>query len=357
MAAYTTIDDPELYFQIKLYTGNGGTQSITLDGSENMQPDWVWFKNRSSVNKHRLFDSVRGVGKNLVSNNNGAEIDAGTGTDGQLRTFDSNGFSVGSDGSVNTNNENIVAWNWKAGTSFSNDASSTSVGSIDSAGTVSTEAGFSIIQFSGTGSLGTVAHGLGAIPNVIFFKRLDANGAWASYHETLGATKYMRLDSSSGQITASDEFNDTEPTSTVFTVQTDGGVNASGTDNMIAYCFTNISGYSKFGGYTGNNSSDGTFVHTGFKPAWLMVKKYSDTNHWIIWDNKRSTKNGANIIDKKLYANLNYAENGAEDVSFVSNGFKFHTNTGDWNEAQSYIYLAFAESPFVNSNGIPNNAE
>ena len=350
MATYTTIDDPTEYFNTVLRSGlYGGSDTAFTVG---FQPDWIWDKRRSDTSVHALFDSVRGFGasgKVIYSNTNGGQAD-----NALIKSVNSTGFTITAS---SDNTGTLVDWCWKAGTSFSNDASSTSVGSIDSAGTVSTEAGFSIIQFSGTGSLGTVAHGLGAIPNVIFFKRLDANGAWASYHETLGATKYMRLDSDSAQITASDEFNDTAPTSSVFTVQTDGGVNASGTDNMIAYCFTNISGYSKFGGYTGNNSSDGTFVHTGFKPAWLMVKKYSDTNHWIIWDNKRSTKNGANIIDKKLYANLNYAENGAEDVSFVSNGFKFHTNTGDWNEAQSYIYLAFAESPFVNSNGIPNNAE
>ena len=168
--AYTTIDNPELYFQVKTYVGNNTARSITLDGSENMQPDWVWFKNRSSTQNHRLFDSVRGAGKNLVSNNNGAEINAGTGTGGQLRTFDSNGFSIGDDNSVNKNSENIVAWNWKAGTSFTNDASSTGVGSIDSAGSVSTDAGFSIVSWTGTGSAGTIKHGLSTVPKMIIVK-------------------------------------------------------------------------------------------------------------------------------------------------------------------------------------------
>jgi len=193
---------------------------------------------------------------------------------------------------------------------------------------------------------------------IIVKNRADSTNWFVYHHRNTSAPAtdvlYLNLDNA----TADDNgpWNDVAPTSTVFTVGGDNGTNGNG-DAMIAYCFAEKQGYSKFGAYRGNNSSNGPFVHTGFKPAWLMVKKYSDTNHWIIWDNKRSTKSGANIIDKKLYANLDNAENGADDVSFLSQGFKFHTNTGDWNEAQDYIYMAFADSPFVNSNGVPNNAE
>ena len=315
--SYTNgLDNPELYFQAKIYTGNGGTQSITLDGSENMQPDWVWIKRRNSAGGHMLTDVIRGVTKTIITNENSAE-----------QTF-SNGL-----------------------TAFGSD------GFIDSAGSVSTTAGFSIIRFSGTGSLGTVAHGLGAVPHAIFFKRLDANGAWASYHKPLGATVYMRLDSSSAKITASDEFNDTEPTSTVFTVDTDGGVNASGTDNMIAYCMTPIKGYSKFSSFVGNGNSDGTFIYTGFKPAFVLYKCSSDNfTNWQIHDSARSP---SNLSVNRLNPNDSSVElsTTADSFDLLSNGFKARgTASNSNNSGSSFIYMAFAESPFVTSTGIPTTA-
>ena len=352
--AYTSIDNPELYFQIKLYTGNGSSRSITFDGDEDMQPDWSWFKARSEAYNHALFDSVRGTTKLIRSNQNTAEETHST----TLTAFNSDGFSLGGgDAFTNANTVTYASWHWKAGTSFSNDASATSVGSIDSAGSISTTAGFSIIQFSGTGSQGTVAHGLNAVPHVIFFKRLDTTGAWASYHKPIGATKYLRLDTNSAEITASDEFNDTDPTSTVFTVDTDGGVNASGTDNMIAYCFSPIKGYSKFGSYTGNGNADGTFVYTGFKPAWILTKCTDTARNWNIRDNK---VNPFNVTEAFLEANGSTAEQtdpGYSSIDILSNGFKHRGVGGDTNvSGDGYIFMAFAESPFVNSNGIPNNA-
>ena len=352
--AYTNIDNPELYFQCKTYTANNGTQSITFDGSEDMQPDWSWIKCRSQAYNHALFDSVRGTTKLIRSNQNTAE-ETHSGT---LSAFNSDGFSLnGNDAFTNNGSETYVSWNWKAGTSFSNDASATSVGSIDSAGSVSTTAGFSIIRFGGTGSLGTVAHGLGAVPHAIFFKRLDTTGAWASYHKPLGATKYMRLDSNSIQITASDEFNDTEPTSTVFTVDTDGGVNASGTNNMIAYCLAPIKGYSSFKSYKGNGSSDGTFVYTGFKPAWIMIKKATGSaNNWYMMDNKRTPHN---VSVKYILADTSAVEEtgSGQERDFLSNGFKIrNSNNGLNTSGETYIYLAFAESPLVNSKGVPTTA-
>jgi hypothetical protein len=348
MATYTTIDDPTEYFNTVLRSGlYGGSDTAFTVG---FQPDWIWDKRRSDTSVHALFDSVRGFGasgKVIYSNTNGGQAD-----NALIKSVNSTGFTITAS---SDNTGTLVDWCWKAGTSFSNDASSTSVGSIDSAGTVSTEAGFSIIQFSGTGSLGTVAHGLGAIPNVIFFKRLDANGAWASYHETLGATKYMRLDSSSGQITASDEFNDTEPTSTVFTVQTDGGVNASGTDNMIAYCFAEKQGYSKFSSYTGNGNADGTFVYTGFRPAWVLCKTSSiNGEDWIVSDNKRNLFNETTTA---LFPNSASGDQSSNSIDMLSNGFKMRT-TGTYRNQSgvTYIYMAFAEAPLVNSNGVPNNA-
>ena len=349
--AYTTVDNPELYFQTKTYTGTGSSHAITLDGSENMQPDFVWTKDREANSSHDLYDSVRGVGKRIRSDSNGGQA---TNSD-MLSAFNTNGFTVGTQDGVQYSTNNGVAWCWRMGTSFSNDASATSVGTIDSSGTINTTAGQSIIKFSGTGSQGTVAHGLGAVPNVIFFKRLDANGAWASYHKSLGATKYMRLDSTSAEITASDEFNDTVPTSTVFTVDTDGGVNASGTDNMITYCFSEVKGYSKFGSYTGNGNADGPFVYTGFKPAFVIQKRTDSSSNWTMVDNKRDVHN---IVNTQVIANGSGAEFSENVFDFLSNGFKIKAVHGGYLNASggSYIYLAFAESPFVNSNGIPNNA-
>ena len=184
--AYSSISKPSLHFNTKLYTGNGSTQSITGVG---FQPDWVWFKNRSSSQNHRLFDAVRGAGKNLVSNNTGAEINAGTGTSGQLRTFDSDGFSVGSDGSVNNNGENIASWNWKANSS----GSSNSDGSVTSTVSANTTAGFSIVKWTGTGATATVGHGLGVKPSMIIIKNTGATENWVVYHGSLGAEKNIKL--------------------------------------------------------------------------------------------------------------------------------------------------------------------
>jgi len=347
--AYTDIDKPSDNFSATLYTGNATARTIATGH----QSDWVWLKRRDGTAGHRIADSVRGATKLIYSDSNTSEQ-----TDAKSITgFVSTGFTLGDDANgydVNTNTNTMVAWSWKAGTSFTNDASSTGIGSIDSAGSVSTTAGFSIIRFSGTGSQGTVAHGLGAVPHAIFFKRLDANGAWASYHKPLGATKYMRLDSTSAQITASDEFNDTEPTSTVFTVDTDGGVNASGTNNMIAYCFAEKQGYSKFGSYIGNGNADGAFIYTGQKSAFIMLKNTTRAASWLMFDNKRL---GYNVDNNEVVANTAAAEETYDHIDFLSNGFKMRANGTSTNlNGDIYIYMAFAENPFVTSGGVPATA-
>ena len=347
--AYTDIDKPSDNFSATLYTGNATARTIATGH----QSDWVWLKRRDGTAGHRIADSVRGATKLIYSDSNTSEQ-----TDAKSITgFVSTGFTLGDDANgydVNTNTNTMVAWSWKAGTSFTNDASSTGIGSIDSAGSVSTTAGFSIIRFSGTGSQGTVAHGLGAVPHAIFFKRLDANGAWASYHKPLGATKYMRLDSNSAQITASDEFNDTEPTSTVFTVDTDGGVNASGTNNMIAYCFAEKQGYSKFGSYIGNGNADGAFIYTGQKSAFIMLKNTTRAASWLMFDNKRL---GYNVDNNEVVANTSAAEETYDQLDILSNGFKMRANGTSTNlNGDIYIYMAFAENPFVTSGGVPATA-
>ena len=347
--AYTTIDNPELYFQTKLYTGNDGTNAITLDGSENMQPDWVWIKSRNHTYSHSLFDSVRGIKKELNSNATTAEENEND----MLQLFNSDGFTLGSAGGVNNSSYNYASWNWKAGGS----ASSNSNGSITSSVSADTTAGFSIVSYTGTGSAATVGHGLSAVPKMFMVKRRDSSGSWQVYHGTQGATKFLVLNQTGGVQTASSRWNNTEPTSSVFTVNTDPDVNGSSA-TYIAYCFAEKKGYSKFGSYTGNGNADGPFVYTGFKPAWVMFKPAGESADWTIVDNKRNTFNV--VKDKTLNANLSSAEHdGSMDTDFLSNGFKIRNANTDNNSsnAPGIIYMAFAESPFVTgASAIPTTA-
>ena len=342
--AYTTINKSTNYFNTKLYIGNGSA-GLAQTGV-GFQPDLVWFKNRSVAASNNLIDAVRGSSKVLLSDSTTSQI---TDTN-RLQSFDSDGFTVGSNVHENGSGNNIVAWNWKANGA----GSSNTDGSITATVSANTTAGFSIIKYTGTGANATVGHGLGVAPNVVITKNLNTATNYPVLHTsyTGGAGALNEDTAFSGSF--SGYFN-AVPTSSVVNIGTTDGANKSG-DDIIMYAFAEKTGYSKFGSYDGNNNVDGPFIYTGFKPAWVMVKKYSSTNHWIIWDNKRSTPiDGANIINKKLYANLSNAENGADDISFLSNGFKFHTITGDWNESQSYIYMAFGQS-LVGSNNVPCTA-
>ena len=345
--AYTTIDKPTDYFNTKLYTGNASTNAITGVG---FQPDWVWLKNRSSAYHHRLFDSVRGTTKNLSSNRTDAES-----TESGLTSFDSDGFTLGSDGGANNNTDNYVSWNWLAGGS----ASSNSNGSITSSVSANQTAGFSIVSYTGTGSAATVGHGLGSELACYIIKQRDSTGGWIVYHKgntSSPETDYLRLDKTDATVDDA-IFNDTAPTSSVFSIGTNAPVNTS-SGTYVAYCFAEKKGYSKFGSYTGNGNADGTFVYTGFKPAWIMIKESSHAaNSWHIRDNKRST---FNVVNDSIYANSNIAEvtnNSALNTDFLSNGFKLRNNdTNDNGSGRTYIYMAFAESPFVSSGGIPTTA-
>ena len=354
--AYTTIDNPELYFQTKLYTGDGNsTLAITFDGSENMQPDWVWIKCRTITHNHVLSDVVRSATKVLGSNLTSTE---GTQTTG-LKSFDTNGFTLGNWDNVNDASDPFVSWNWKAGTSFTNDASSTGVGSIDSAGSVNQDAGFSIIGYSGDTSdaPSTVAHGLSQKPEMMFIKRRTSTGQWIVYNKTIGATHNLHLDSTDASSAYQYFFNNTEPTSSVFTVGDDGESNKTGS-NYIAYCFHSVQGYSKIGGsYVGNGNVNGNYIHLGFKPALIILKGASgsgSTENWSMYDNKRT---GFNVDNNVLYPNANSAEGTSDDIDLLSNGFKIRRQTGLLNDsAVTYIYMAFAENPFVTSTGVPATA-
>jgi len=282
--AYSSIVKPSVYFNTKLYTGNGGTQSITGVG---FKPDLLWQKNRSSTYGNMWFDAVRGASQRLMSNTTGGQ--SGTSPD-SITSFDSDGFSLGADVAVNDNNGNSLAWNWKAGTG---QGSSNTDGSINTTYTsVNTTAGFSISQYTGTGSNATVGHGLGVAPKMIIVKKLNGSSSWLVYNKNIGNNKLLYLNGTQAQVSTDATFmQNTDPTSSVFSVGTWGDINGS-SDTFIAYCFAEKTGYSKISTYVGNGSTDGTFVYTGFKPAWLMVKLSSAANeNWAVYDNKRNPFN------------------------------------------------------------------
>ena len=350
--AYTTIDDPSAYFQTLLYTGNDAdNRNLTNNANAgDFQPDWLWFKERSSTSSHQLHDSTRGTSFAVMSDSTAVEDEDAN----RLQAIQSNGFQVGSASTVNQNTITMVAWQWKCngGTTTTNDASSTGVGSIDSVIQANTDAGFSIVTYTGTGSAGTIAHGLGGTPDFILFKNRGANVQWSVYYGD--PTDYLVLDKTDTTADNSNRFNDTSPTSTVFSVGGTNNVNAD-SNTYVAYCFAPIKGYSKFGTYEGNANANGAFVYTGFKPAWLMVKNIDSANVWQIYDNKREPNN-PNI--KRINANVSEAEStsGSDRLDFLSNGFKMRATSGNINSAHTYIYMAFAESPFVSSKGTPTTA-
>ena len=354
--AYTTIDDPGLFFNTVTWTGNDN-ESRDIDGV-GFQPDWVWGKRRDDAAGHNLLDVVRGAGENgeLQSNSNGAEGGGAQDRFGYLSAFLSDGFRVedGSESSGdkaywNQNNATYVAWCWKANGS----GSSNTDGGVTSSISANQTAGFSIVTYTGTGSNTTVGHGLGVKPDFILFKKREGTSNWITYDSENTATSYLHLNLTDAVASASTVHNNTEPTSSVFSIGTNSHVNtASGT--YLAYCFAEKKGYSKFGTFTGNGSTDGTFVYTGFRPAWVFVKKTSATGHWVLIDNKRDP---FNVTSNYLLPDDANAEASFTDRDLLSNGFKMRNSNTDRNASgATFIYLAFAESPIVNSNGVPNNA-
>ena len=332
MAAYTTIDDPELYFQVKTYTGTGSSHAVTLDGDEDMQPDLVWIKNRGNAANHMLYDSVRGVQKTLFSNITNAET-AGA---GHLTAFGSDGFTLGDNsgtGSSNGSSETYVAWCWKE----------------------SADAGFDIVSYTGNAVEGrTISHSLSAVPDMYIIKNRSAAEPWLVYHGSLGNTKGLYVNTTMAAATNSLYTNDTSPTSSVFSVSDWEGNNGDG-NNLIAYLFAEKQGFSKFGSYTGNGNADGTYVHLGFRPAMIIIKTTSGTDRWVISDNKRDP-------DNVVVGELNPNDSADEDTSgtpfdFTASGFKLRRTGNVFNASGDvYVYMAFAEAPFVNSKGVPCNA-
>jgi len=327
--AYTTIDNPELYFQTKLYTGNSTQTAITLDGSENMQPDWVWVKQRSGTTNHKTSDSVRGATKALQPNDVDAEA---TDSDG-ITSFDSNGFSLGAGGDYNGSSNTQVAWCWKE----------------------SATAGFDIVSYTGNATARTISHSLSAVPHFIIIKNRDTSRSWLVGSKGLPSWSYhVYLDTTDDQNSDNNMFNGTTPTSSVFSLGNADEGNQN-TDNMIAYLFSEKQGFSKFGKYIGNGNANGTFVYTGFRPAWIMIKNSIDNStSWLMYDNKRPGYNSDNAY---LLASASDSEASDKDIDILSNGFKIRVNNSENNTSgKTYIYMAFAEQPFVNSKGVPANA-
>ena len=345
--SYTNgLDDPTQLFNTILWTGDGNSsRSITGVG---FAPDMVWWKGRTTTFDHRLIDTLRSgtYPKLLYPNLNILESEDVN----NAESIDSDGFTIGSGNAVNQSGQTYVAWNWKAGGT----GSSNTDGSITSTVSANTTAGFSIVSYTGTGSAGTVGHGLSSAPSIIIIKVLtNTANDWVVYHQATGNNQSTFLNANNA-VFSNAFINNTTPTSSVFSV--DGSNYSSGSSrNYIAYCFAEKKGYSKFGSYTGNGSTDGSYIHLGFKPAWVMLRRTDTTQDWYMFDNKRDT---INPMDIYLRANESGAEPSAFTFfDFLSNGFKCRNSASAVNASGgTYIFMAFAESPFVNSNGIPNNA-
>ena len=344
--AYTTIDDPEAHFQVQLYTGDGAANhAITLGGNTDMQPDLVWIKNRDATDSHCVFDSVRGATKLLHMDNTDAET---TDTD-TLDSFTSDGFQVDADVKVNTSSEDYIAWCWKAGTT-----SGISGGSLTpSSYSINTTSGFGVYAYTGTGANANIAHGLGIVPGLVTHRELDATGYWVTYNKGAGNTVAMFMNTTQAVVDDASYFNDTTPTSSLFYVGSNGHLNED-SKSYIAYAFAPVQGFSKFGSYTGNVNVDGQFIYTGFRPAFLMIKRSDSTDNWEMYDSKRLGWNG---LYQNLYSQANEtdAELSNHLVDLLSNGFKLRLTAAALNNGD-YIYAAFAEAPFVNSEGVPCNA-
>ena len=345
--AYSSITKPGDYFNTKLYTGTGATRSITGIG---FQPDWIWTKGRSgtySTESHKLYDAVRGTTKELRS-----DVDNGESTNsGGVTSFDSDGYGLGAGGGVNGASTEYVSWNWKANGQGSANSDGTITTTYTSANTTS---GFSIIKYSGNATVGaTIGHGLNSAPEFVFTKKLSASANWQCWGSVIGNVYTINLNHNTAKTNPNGNYNnDTNPNSTVVTLGNDNDINQNG-EPYVMYCFHSVKGYSKIGTYTGTGSAEGAFVYTGFKPAFVLVKRTSDSQGWILWDNKRP---GYNLTNKSLTANESGAEETGRTFDIMSNGFKIRdTNTATNANGSTYMYLAFGQT-LVGSNNVPCTA-
>ena len=341
--AYTTIDDPSAHFHTRLYTATGNAISVTNNANAgDFQPDWIWLKSRNNATNHNVFDSSRGQTKRLYPNTNDQEDTVGT------FALNSNGFSIGGSGSsgigdINVANKTMVAWQWKAngGTTSSN-----TDGTITATVQANTTAGFSIVTFTGNGASQTVGHGLNQAPVLSIRKKRETTGDWFVHTNVFdGGMDYLKL-STTAASSGSSLANFTSTT----------GAADDNSNQYVVYFFHSVKGYSKIGTYTGNGNADGPFIYTGFKPALVIAKRTDGSgNDWRIADNKRDP---FNIVDGRIKPNTTAAEDDNNQFDFLSNGFKLRTDAGDLNgtSGHTFIYLAFAEHPFVSSEGVPVTA-
>ena len=335
---------PNDHFNTLLYTGNNSTTAKTGVG---FQPDMVWFKSRNGTTDHAIFDAVRGVTKEIRPNKTDYEDTASNG----LTAFGTDGFTIGDWSVINANSTTYASWNWKANVQ----GSSNTDGSINTTYTsANTTAGFSICKWTGSGGNATIGHGLGAVPKMIIVKSLANSTSWMVYHSGIGNNSEIYLNGNNAAAGSSTAWQDTDPTSSVFYVagSAGDGVNASG--NYVAYCFAEKTGFSKVGSYKGNGSDNGTFVYTGFKPAFILVKNAAITDNWSIFDSKRLGYNAYNYV---LYSDITNVGSNGLPMDILSNGFKWRTSAAMVNgSGNNCIYMAFAEEPLVASNGTPATA-
>jgi hypothetical protein len=340
--AYTTIDKSDDYFNTVTYTGNGSTRSIT---GVNFQPDWVWIKVRSTTYNHRLYDVVRGVDTNYYKLFPNLTIEQNTIQTNELTSLNSDGFTLGSSVNVNNNGSTFVAWNLLGGgTGVSN-----TDGSITSTVSANPTAGFSIVSYTGTGSAVQIGHGLNSAPQITIIKRINANIDWVVYTDVIdGSYDYLFLNTTAAKANTTVFSSDSD----TFNFSTSANVANVSSSAAIAYCFHSVKGYSKMGTYTGNGSTNGTFVYTGFKPAFVMAKRTNTTGNWFIHD---STRDQYNPSIRQLQADNSSTEYNSSllAIDLLSNGYKLRNSSGMNASGSTYLYMAFAENPFVTSTGIP----
>jgi len=353
--AYTTIDDPSAYFQALTYTGNSSSpRDLVNDGNSDLQPDLVWVKGRSHADLHLLYDSNRGAGKFLRSASTATENTGGFG----VTAFNTDGFRTNAYTYTNENTHTYVAWQWKAngGTTASN-----TDGDLTSTVQFNSTAGFSIVTYTGKNPIEPlqVGHGMGEAPDVIIIKNRSSARLWAVYHKDLtspAANRYLQLNTNTyGELANSTLWGNVAPSSTIITTGENAAVNQPN-ENLVAYCWKERQGYSKFGKYVGNGNANGPFVYTGFKPAFVLIRRTDSAGGWTIYDNKR----GYNGNNYELFPHSDEAEyTGTSffEADILSNGFKLRLTDGQINASGgTYIYMAFAENPFVTSTGIPTTA-
>ena len=343
--AYSAIVKPSVYFNTKLYTGDGST-SHTISGV-GFEAGLTWIKGRNFTSSHHTIDQVRGGTKNIMPDNTGAEQ-----SDNMINSWNSDGFNLNNYSEVNSNSNTFVSWNWKAGTT-SGIPTDAETNITPTAYSFNQTNGFSIVKYTGTGTSGEgVPHGLNAKPQMIIVKRLNAIESWQVFTQpqlnTSNATKYLKLDANNAEATSNSRWNGWQPDTYNFYLGNDGSVNASG-GTYIAYVFAAKTGFSKFGSYTGNGNANGPFIYTGFKPAFVLHKKSSAADDWNIFDNKR---NPHNVVNKYLIPNSTGAEGTSTNRDFLSNGFKIRSSSNYVNQSgQTFIYMAFAEEPLVANSG------